>query len=201
MASVAYPEGHAFLYNKWPMDRDRSDYRRDPIVAEWFREKWRLRVERMGESAGVWTRLGGVFPNMSFHAQQPRTIIMAHPNGPEKTEAWRVYFVDRDAPSEVKKFLRTYYLSYSGPAGMTEQDDMENWQYATKGTTGAIARRFPFHYTSGLGMGGSNSDFPGHVRVGPGSEQNARAVFTRWAQLMDAKSWADVLAQPLEMPI
>ncbi|HVA26486.1 MAG TPA: hypothetical protein VMW62_19115, partial [Chloroflexota bacterium] len=27
----------------------------------------------------------------------------------------------------VKDMLRHYYLRYAGPAGMTEQDDMENW--------------------------------------------------------------------------
>jgi len=193
--SAAYPGGHAFLYNKWPMDKERVDYRREPIVAEWFKEKWRLRVERMGKSAGIWTRLGGVFPNMSFHAQQPRTVIVAHPAGPQKTEAWRVYFVDRDAPPEVKAWLRRYYLSYSGPGGMTEQDDMENWQYATKSTTGVVAQRYPFHYTSGLGMGGPDSEIPGLVRAGRGSEQNARAVLVRWAELMDAPSWGDLLSK------
>jgi hypothetical protein len=28
--------------------------------------------------------------------------------------------VDRDAPAEVKRFLRDYYIRYSGPAGLTE---------------------------------------------------------------------------------
>ena len=50
---------------------------------------------------------------------------------------------DADAPAEVKDVLRRFYMRYSGPAGMTEQDDMENWLYATKASTGTIARRYP----------------------------------------------------------
>ena len=37
-------------------------------------------------------------------------------------------------------------MRYSGPAGMTEQDDMENWSYATNGAMGTIAKRYPFNY-------------------------------------------------------
>ena len=32
--------------------------------------------------------------------------------------------------------LRRFYMRYSGPAGMTEQDDMENWLYATAASNG-----------------------------------------------------------------
>ena len=50
----------------------------------------------MGERAGVMAYIGTVFPNMSFHAQQPRSILVAHPRGPNLTEMWRVYFVDKE---------------------------------------------------------------------------------------------------------
>ena len=53
------------------------------------------------------------------------------------------------APSEVKNFLRDYYIRYSGPAGMTEQDDMENWNYAHAASRGTIARRYPYNYEQG----------------------------------------------------
>jgi phenylpropionate dioxygenase-like ring-hydroxylating dioxygenase large terminal subunit len=189
----SHPEGHGFIYNKWPMDRERNDYQRSPIVNAWFKEKWRLRVERMGENASVWPRLGAVFPNMSFHSNQPRSIIMAHPVGPDKTELWRVYYVDKDTPLEVRAWLRQYYLSYSGPAGMTEQDDMENWQYATKGSMGTIARRHPFHYKAGIERGGPDPLIPGVVTQNPyQTEQNARGILRRWAQFMDAGSWGDL---------
>ncbi len=188
----ANPEGHAFIYNLWPMEMERSDYQREPVVAEWFREKWRKRQENMGAAAGVWPRLGAIFPNTGFLSNQPRTILMAHPAGPEKSELWRMYYVDRDAPAEVRAWLRRYYLSYSGPGGMTEQDDMENWQYATKSCSGAVSRRYPFHYKSGLGMEGASREVPGMYKEGRGSEQNARVLFSRWADFMDAKDWSEL---------
>jgi len=193
MIASANPEGHAFLYNIWPMEKERRDYQREPIVAEWFKEKWRLRVERMGDAAGVWPRLGAVFPNMGFLAQQPRTMLVAHPSGPTKSELWRVYFVDRDTPPEVRAWLRRYYLSYSGPGGMTEQDDMENWQYATDSCRGAVSQRYPFHYMSGLGMERADGPVPGTYHEGRGSEQNARAYYKRWDEFMNAKTWHDLV--------
>ena len=76
---------------------------------------------------------------------------MWHPRGPHQTEVWRWYLVDRDAPDEVKDFLRHYYIRYSGPAGLTEQDDMENWNYAHSASRGTVARRYPYTYEQGLG--------------------------------------------------
>ena len=95
--------------------------------------------------------VGTIYPNVSFHGNQPRNLCVWHPHGPESTEAWRFFLVDADAPQEVKDFLRVYYMRYSGPAGMTEQDDMENWNYATAGSRGVIARRYPFNYQQSLG--------------------------------------------------
>ena len=54
---------------------------------------------------------------MSFHEEQPRTIIVHHPIGPTQTEFWRYYLVDADAPAVVKDTLRHYYMTYSGPGG------------------------------------------------------------------------------------
>src|SRR5206468_466001 len=70
---------------------------------------------------------------------------------PHQTEVRRWYFVDADAPPEVKDFLRHYYIRYSGPSGLTEQDDMENWNYAHKASRGTIARQHPYNYEMGLG--------------------------------------------------
>ena len=88
---------------------------------------------------------GNLFPNTSYHGRQPRGLCVWHPHSPTETEAWRFFMVDADAPAEVKDVLRRFYMRYSGPAGMTEQDDMENWLYATKASTGTIARRYPFN--------------------------------------------------------
>jgi len=192
----AFAGGHGFFYGVHPVDQDRMDYSASPITAEYFQECWQRRVKLMGKRAGITPMLGTVFPNMSFHAQQPRTILVSHPRGPSLTEMWRVYFVDKEAPKEARDFLRRYYMRYSGPGGMTEQDDMENWSYASEASQGLIARRYPYHYKSGLGTGTKHAVVPGIVTEEPiTSEQNPRMLYRRWAEFMDAASW-DELKNP-----
>jgi hypothetical protein len=133
-------------------------------------------------------QVGTVFPNMSFLARQPRSIAVWHPRGAPKTEAWRWFLVDKDTPQEVKDFLRHFYIRYSGPAGMTEQDDMENWNYATAASKGTIARRYPYNYQMGIGYVELHGPVPG-VISGEIAEENQRTFFKRWGQFMDGKAW------------
>ena len=99
--------------------------------------------------------------------------------------------MDRDAPEEVKDVLRHYYIRYSGPGGMTEQDDMENWNYAQLASSGTIARRHPYNYEMGLGIEKLDYQVPGTITGGI-TEENQRAFYNRWSQLMDAKSWDSI---------
>ena len=125
---------------------------------------------------------------------------MWHPRGPHQTEVWRWYLVDEDAPQEVQDYLRAYYMRYSGPGGMTEQDDMENWNYAHAASRGTIARRYPYNYAQGLGYEVRDYTYQG-LRI-PGqvtdlteaksSEDNLRNFYRRWAAFMDAKSWDEL---------
>ena len=108
------------------------------------------------------------FPNTALHPRQPRTIAVWHPRGTHQTEVSRWYLVDKAAPSEVKDFLRDYYIRYSGPAGMTEQDDMENWNYAHAASRGMIARRYPYSYEQGLGYEIENYELAGATHSGHG---------------------------------
>ena len=101
---------------------------------------------------------------------------------------------------QVKDFLRDYYIRYSGPAGMTEQDDMENWNYAHAASRGMIARRYPYNYEKGsargreLRMGRVPHAGPGH-RPDPAqsSETIMRNLYRRWAQFMEADSWDELM--------
>ena len=191
---AAYPQGHGITFGLRDLSKERTDYSASPATAAYFQECWQRRIAWQGKQATAGPIVGTVFPNMSFHGQQPRTILVAHPLGPLQTEMWRVYFVDKSAPEEVKRFLRSYYVRYSGPAGMTEQDDMENWNYATKASVGAMARKFPYHYKAGLGVGAPHALIPGTVTVHPNTtEQNPRALYGRWAEYMDAADWGDLM--------
>jgi hypothetical protein len=108
--------------------------------------------------------------------------------------------VDASAPPEVKEFLRQYYIRYSGPSGLTEQDDMENWNYAHAASRGAIARRRSYNYQMGMGYATDNFvdaglHLPGRVldttqaRAG---EQNQRTFYTRWSDFMAARDWDEL---------
>jgi hypothetical protein len=79
-------------------------------------------------------------------------------------------------------------MRYSGPAGLTEQDDMENWNYASDASKGVIARRYPYNYQMGMGFEHSREDWPGVISEGI-SEQNQRGFYTRWAALMAGQNW------------
>jgi phenylpropionate dioxygenase-like ring-hydroxylating dioxygenase large terminal subunit len=192
---TAYPQGHGMLYSVYPNEKTRTEYATSPATSEYFQKCWERRLENKGELAGTCPLVGTIFPNMSFHAQQPRTLLISHPTGANETEMWRMYFVDKEAPAEIRQFLREYYMRYSGPAGMTEQDDMENWSYAHAASGGTIARRRPYHYKAGLGAGGPHRVVPGVVTEEPvTSEQNPRAFYKRWADYMDMDGWDELLA-------
>jgi len=193
--TAAYVDGHGIIYRTVPAKPDFVQYAASPETSEYFRQCWNKRIVKLGDKAGVFALVGTIFPNMSFHGQQPRTILMAHPRGVQQTEMWRVYFVDKGVPPDVRDYLRHYYIRYSGPAGMTEQDDMENWNYASAASKGLIARRYPYHYKAGLDVGRADPLIPGKVVAPPlsGTEQNPRALYKRWSEFMDARSWDELM--------
>jgi len=191
--NISFPElGHAAVVDMQPKDTAQvATYTNTLVVEEYFRGREAKRRESLGDRPNLIGMVGTVFPNMSYLARQPRSIAMWHPRGPDLTEAWRWFLIDKNTPQEVKEVLRHYYIRYSGPGGMTEQDDMENWNYAHNASKGAIARRTPYNYEMGIGISRKDSGLPGVVteRI---SEENQRGFYRRWAAMMDAKSWADL---------
>jgi hypothetical protein len=77
---------------------------------------------------------------------------------------------------------------------MTEQDDMENWLYATKSSTGTIARRYPFNYQQSMGAYKRNDPIPGDVSVQI-TEQNARNYYQVYARYLKGDSWDSLLGR------
>ena len=74
-------------------------------------------------------------------------------------------------------------------------DSPLDWKECTLTSRGVVSQRMPMNLQMGLGHKSFNeglialaSDF--HL-----SESNRRAFHQRWAQLMDAESWADVQRQ------
>ena len=92
----------------------------------------------------------------------------------------------------MKDYLRHYYMRYSGPAGMTEQDDIENWLYATSASTGTIARRYPFNYQQSMGAYTTDHPLGGELSLQV-TEQIARGFYRRWASYMRDADWGELL--------
>ena len=148
-----------------------------PIVADYFRRARRRGRRRRGEQWRLFGGPGTVFPNTSPLARQPRTLAVWHPRGPHRTEAWRWYLVDADAPAEVKEFLRQYYIRYSGPVGAHRAGRHGELELRPRGEPGRPSRasypvqlrdgaratrprRFEDH---GLRLPGQISDVPGRA--------------------------------------
>jgi phenylpropionate dioxygenase-like ring-hydroxylating dioxygenase large terminal subunit len=185
----ASPTGHTARGELFKDDYDYlPTYQEMPVVEDWFRHCYQLRQERLGERARWFGHGGTLFPNVSY-SNGVQSMGSWHPCGPDETEVWRIFLVPKDAPEEVKQVLRHYVIRYQGPSGLVEQDDMENWGYAHQGARGTIAKHFPFNYQMGLGH--EQRSWPATWLGGDiyatedVSEQNQRAFYRRWAELMD----------------
>ena len=186
---MSFPAGHGVHSAIAP---ERNEYTpaflADPEMEDYFRHCFEERKKRLGEKARLISFTGCFFPNVSYHGRQPRGLCVWHPHSATETEAWRFFLVDADAPTRVKDFLRHYYMRYSGPAGMTEQDDMENWLYATAASKGSIARRHAFNYQQSLGKSAPDPQARAQT-VSQISEQNPRNYYRVWAEYLKGSPW------------
>jgi len=190
---VGFPQGHGMTAGIAPSDNVyEPTYAQHPEIDEYFRHCFNERKRRLGEKARLLPLVGNFFPNTSFHGRQPRSLCVWHPHSPTETEGWRFFLVDADAPAAVKDVLRRYYMRYSGPAGMTEQDDMENWLYATAASKGTVARRYPLNYQMSM-------DAPNATDLGPGqvatqmTDQTPRNFYRAYARYLRGDAWASLL--------
>ena len=157
-------------------------------VNDFYRQCHERRQKRLGDKARLLIHGGVIFPNTHFNSAGRTMIGLWLPLSAGRTEVWRWLFVPRNAPAAVKDTLREYYLRYAGPSGMVEQDDMENWTAAQRGTEGLVARKYPFNYQ--LAMGLERQSRPGEWLGGDVTitedvtEHNQRAFYARWAQLV-----------------
>jgi phenylpropionate dioxygenase-like ring-hydroxylating dioxygenase large terminal subunit len=189
---ISFPAGHGIHSAVRSTGEYFPAFKDSKIVEEYYRHCHEARKKRLGDKARLLPFVGTIFPNCSYHGRQPRALCVWHPHGPTSTEIWRFFLVDRDAPAEVKDMLRRFYMRYAGPAGMTEQDDMENWNYATAGARGPIARRYPFNYQQSLGAWRNGDPVPGVVSTQM-TEENARRFYDRWSQYLAGAAWPQLL--------
>jgi phenylpropionate dioxygenase-like ring-hydroxylating dioxygenase large terminal subunit len=198
----SFPEGHTggVAIPSDDVDEQRPSlatigWSEDPICREWLEHAWNERKKKMGKMASLYRIGPAIFPNAGFFSG----MRVMHPQGPMMTELWTYYFVDRDAPQEIKDAVLANEVLWTGPGGMTQSDDMENWHNLTTASKGPVARRLPYHY----GMRLSEPPIHGPTEFGlPGlmtpllSDENHRRYYQRWAELMDAPTWDDLPKHP-----
>lgn len=136
------------------------------------------------------------FPNLAtIHT----AFRVWHPRGPDKTEVWSYFYVEKDAPQEIKNAMRTELLLTFGPSGNLEQDDMNNFGQSTTIAKSLAAKEVPMNLQLGLGHEPSDEALPGSLGTSPG-EHNQRAFYARWAEVMDAPSWSQITIDPRTRP-
>lgn len=153
-------------------------------LRDYSRRHFAETLERIGKDAYRESIVENVFPNLSLNSGR-HMIRVWHPRGPGATEMWSFCVVDKDAPQEVKDALRLHLTQTFGPAGNFEQDDVNNWQHCTETARGVVARRYPQNIQAGL------TDNP-EAEVGRKLGGRLRALYTRWAVMMEARGWTVV---------
>ena len=197
---LSFPGGHGIngtAPELWDSDHPYVPpiYAGDEKVDEYLKEAYATRQKARGGrgAPSPGGEVSTIVPNMSTLRVFNLTIAVWHPVGPMMTEAWRWDFVDKKAPPEVKDYWRDKLLKWSGPSGLIESDDMENWNYASEASNGINARPRPYNYAMGQGHEKTSDALPGTLLTYEGvTEQNQRGFYKRWAELMDAESWADL---------
>lgn len=159
-------------------------------VNDYYRACHEQRQRRLGDKARLMIHGGVIFPNTHFNSAGRTTIGLWLPLSASRTEIWRWLFVPKNAPVIVKDTLREYYLRYAGPGGMVEQDDMENWTAAQRGTQSLVARKYPFNYQLAMGLARRSrpDEWLGNeVTITEDvAEHNQRAFYAHWARLIAA---------------
>lgn len=196
---VWFPEGHTTSL-ELPRDGGQvktiqwSEWNKSAaLINEYFRERSAKRKERMGVLAQL-DELPHLFPNVG--GTIGRIFRIMHPQGPDSSEMWSGILVDKNAPPEVKEAIIQDRQRTSGPNGMQQTDDMENWYIQTRYSKG-YTTRWRLRQNNQLGMsrpslhGPTAFGLPGMFHHSP-TDANYRQFFDRWAKVMEARSWDEM---------
>jgi phenylpropionate dioxygenase-like ring-hydroxylating dioxygenase large terminal subunit len=169
---------------------------REPLVSDYHGEVMPQAVERVGEfrAQNMTTGHATIFPAFS-HLPGTQTFRNWLPRGPHEIEVWAWGLIPVAASDEVKDAWRRLIIRTFSPAGLLEQDDGENWNEIQKVLRGFVARSKPFNAAMGLGHAAMNDGgLPGktnHVF----SEEAARGMYRRWAELLSGRPWSELDAR------
>jgi ethylbenzene dioxygenase alpha subunit len=164
-----------------------------PNIQKYMEGKAEARRKNLGNKLVNINEGPHVFPNLGFFGRVARVL---HPNGPDSTEMWSYFIVDKKAPPEVKEEYARQFETIYGPAGIVQKDDMENWYILTQYSKGTMTRRTRLNAQLGTGEklhgpSAPNIGMPG-IWVRDITDENTRIFYRRWAEVMDAKTWSDM---------
>jgi PAH dioxygenase large subunit len=107
------------------------------------------------------------------------------PVSPTRTRMYSWLAVDKGASAELRKRTHEGLVRTMGPAGIFDQDDMENWEECTLTAMGPAAKRHTLHHKMGINRPVAK-DWPG-----PGvpyedsyGEMTQRAWYAEWLRRM-----------------
>jgi phenylpropionate dioxygenase-like ring-hydroxylating dioxygenase large terminal subunit len=184
--------GHGMMVDLQPPGADGAREHEEPLQS-YYEDTHRELEARLGPVRARVRKINlTVFPNASFTTSS-NMLHVWHPRGPTQTEVWVYTIVDKDAPPEVKRLLRQSGQRHFSPAGMFEQDDMDNWELCTRAAAGMVSRNYPLHYGMGLGHEEwvEGGEMPRRIESIK-DESNQRAFYAGWAELMSDKTWDEL---------
>jgi ethylbenzene dioxygenase alpha subunit len=167
----------------------------DKDIVKYMRSREQEISKRLGDvRSKIWGSVasGAIFPNFAFLPGYFtfRTFL---PKGPMETELHSWTLVPREASDEIKDKWRLGTMRTFSPSGILEMDDGENWEHATAANSGYVTRQQKLCYSMNPTKGQSVPiELPGEVVKGQLNDNNQRLFFKRYAEFMDADSWADI---------
>lgn len=141
------------------------------------------------------------FPNfswvqapVSFSPDEPPVSFLAarvwNPLGPERTEIWDWFFVEKEAPEEWKRMSMRNAVRTFSAAGTFDQDDAEAWAGINLAFRGDVARQEKVNFQAVRAFRDKRiDDFPGPGRIYPSAygEVTEFEVLLTWKRLMMAQ--------------
>jgi phenylpropionate dioxygenase-like ring-hydroxylating dioxygenase large terminal subunit len=198
---VWFPEGHTTSVQVEKQNGSSNGVvpdtatRRGSILQEYMRENAAKRKERLGKLATT-HEIPHIFPNIGAVG---RALRVMHPQGPAESEIWTYILVDKNAPPEVKRAMILGRQRVSGPNGIQQKDDMENWFIQTRYSAG-FSTRWRLRQNNQLGMSKPSIDgpetfgMPGMFHRAP-TDENYRRFFEHYAIAMESGSWDEIRAR------
>jgi phenylpropionate dioxygenase-like ring-hydroxylating dioxygenase large terminal subunit len=102
-----------------------------------------------------------------------------------RTRMYSWFAIDKEASAEYRKYSYETYVRTFGPAGIFDQDDMENWEECTAAAKGPAAKRYSLHHKMGLTRApDKNWPGPGTAYQDSYGEMTHRAWYAEWLRCM-----------------